>query len=141
MTTSPTPGLAGLHHLTLPATDIEASCGWYERVLGARRIARLDHRDGTGRLFAAVLDVPELGTLLQLRADTDTRPVMRDFPLFTLQVRDLAHLQAWIGHLDAVGVAHSPVERRNVGNSVSAASPDGSLLRFQTRPDPGIWQP
>ena len=75
-----------------------ACCTWYERVLGASRIARLDHRDGAGRLFAAVLDVPGLGTLLQLRSDIDTGTDVRGFP----------------------------------------PSPDGTLLRFQTRPDLGL---
>lgn len=129
-----TPGLVGLHHLTLPAADLDAGCAWYERVLGARRLD-LDHHDDTGRLIAVVLQVPGLGTLLQLRIglgiDTASGPP------FTMQVEGPEHLRAWIAHLDALGIEHSPVERRHVGTSVTLVSPGGTLLRFQTRPDRG----
>ncbi len=130
------PGLAGLHHLTLPVMELEVSCAWYAQALGASRVARFDHHDSSGRLVAVVLEVPGLGTLLQLRCDVDPGLDVRGFPPITFQVDDPAHLRAWIGYFDAVGVEHSPVEQRNVGTSVSITSPDRTLLRFQTRPGP-----
>lgn len=135
MTDTRTPGLVGLHHLTVPVTDLLASSAWFERVLGARRDARLDHDDDAGRRVAVILVVTGLGTLLQLRIDPVAVAGVRGFLPITFQVDDVAHLRSWSTYLDAVGIEHSGVERRNVGHSVSFATPDGMMLRLQTRPD------
>jgi catechol 2,3-dioxygenase-like lactoylglutathione lyase family enzyme len=129
------PEIAGLHHVTLPVRDLDVSCTWFERVVGARRNARLDYQDDYGRRFAIVLEVPGLGTLLQLRLGTDMSTSPHGFQPLTFQVEGMAHLLRWIEHLDAASVANSGVELRNSGYSVTFTSPDGTELRFQTRPD------
>ena len=39
MTTSNArPALAGIHHVAITVSDVEASAAWYERVLGLQRL-------------------------------------------------------------------------------------------------------
>ncbi len=72
--------------------ELEVSCAWYAQALGASRVARFDHHDSSGRLVVVVLEVPGLGTLLQLRCDVDPGLDVRGFPPITFQVDDPAHL-------------------------------------------------
>lgn len=61
------PCLSGLHHVTLPVSDLDASAAWYGAVLGAVRVPALDHHDPGGGRFSVVLTVPGLHVPLQLR--------------------------------------------------------------------------
>lgn len=101
------PTLAGIHHLKLPVTDLDASQTFYERVLGAERIAEADHRDTSGHLYAVICSVPGLGTLLELRLDAVAAVRQAGFDPVTLAVEDRTELDAWIRRLDVLGVPHS----------------------------------
>jgi catechol 2,3-dioxygenase-like lactoylglutathione lyase family enzyme len=125
------PTVSGLHHITFPVSDLTAAISWYERLLGAEHLTALDHYDGQGEWFAAVLAVPGLDVPLQLRVGEPV-PVPAGFEPVTFAVRDRTALDAWVAHLDALGVPHPPATTARVGDSVQFTSPDGTPLRLYT---------
>lgn len=127
-----TPVLDGIHHLKFPVADLEHSLAFYERALGGRRVAAWDHRHADGTLYAIILDVPGLGTHLELRLDPVQAERHDGFDPVTLAVRDKAALGVWIAHLDAVGVSHSPVLVAIQAWLVVFIDPDGRRLRLYT---------
>lgn len=130
--TSPT--LSGVHHLTLPVSDLEEGMKWYAMVFGARRRARLDHHDEGGMLFAVVVELPGLNTMVELRLAPETARAVAGYNPVTFGVADRDALDEWVAHLDACAIAHSGVRRRRIGESVDFASPDGLALRLYTDP-------
>jgi catechol 2,3-dioxygenase-like lactoylglutathione lyase family enzyme len=123
--------VSGLHHITFPVRDLTATISWHKRLLGARHLTALDHYDPGGERFAVALAVPGLDVPVQLRAGEPV-PVPAGFEPVTFSVRDLADLDAWATHLDALGVPHPPVTTASVGDSLQFTSSDGTPLRLYT---------
>ncbi|MFI1801351.1 antibiotic biosynthesis monooxygenase [Streptomyces sp. NPDC020379] len=134
--TNPVP--LGIHHLKLPVTDLERSARWYGDVLGAHRLTELDHRRPGGTLFAVVLDVPGLGTRLELRLDPVTATAVEGYDFLTLAVDDRTALDRWIAHLDTLDVPHSPPVVALVGWLLVIPDPDGQRLRLYTTTPHGL---
>ncbi len=127
------PTLHGLHHLKLPVADLARSLDFYQRVFGARRIPEADHRrDEDGALYAYILHIPGLGTMLELRLNPDRAARHSGFNSIVLSVPDRSALIQWIAHLDAEGVAHSPVITAIQAWLVVLDDPDGHRLRLYT---------
>jgi glyoxylase I family protein len=104
-----TPSLAGIQHLGLTVRDIAASEAWYSKALGLVRAFVEPHSAGEG--YAVVMTRPGTGLFLGLDHHPDADRAMFD-PLRTgldhlaLSVADREDLDAWVSHLDAVGVEH-----------------------------------
>ena len=107
------PGLGGLHHIGLTVSDIEASEGWYTRVLGLERAFTEPHHGG-GTGYAVVLHRP--GSPLFLGLDKheanqgerfDESRTGLDHVAF--HVADRAELELWVDHLDRLAVPHSGI--------------------------------
>lgn len=125
------PPLLGIHHVKLPVSDLDRSLSFYERALGARRIAEADHRRlSDNSLYAYILEVPGFGCWLELRLHPARARVHAGFDSMTLSVRDRASLVAWSEHLDAVGVRRSPVITAIRAWLVVLEDPDGNRLRL-----------
>ncbi|MEU9005481.1 antibiotic biosynthesis monooxygenase [Streptomyces sp. NPDC048551] len=135
---TPAPIPAGIHHVKLPVTDLERSARWYGAVLGARRLTELDHRRPDGTLFAVILDVPGLGTRLELRLDPSTSTALEGYDFLTLAVEDRSALDRWITHLDALDILHSPPVVALAGWLLVVPDPDGQRLRFYTTTHHGL---
>jgi len=133
-----TPAHQGIHHLKLPVTDLERSTRWYGAVLGARRLTELDHRRPDGTLFAVILDVPGLGTRLELRLAPATAAALNGYDFLTLAVADRAAVDTWIAHLDVLGVRHSPPVVALAGWLLVVPDPDGLRLRLYTTQPHGL---
>jgi catechol 2,3-dioxygenase-like lactoylglutathione lyase family enzyme len=129
----PLPALAGLHHLKFAVSDLDASLAFYEAALGARRIAAFDHRRHDGTVYAVILDVPGLGTYLELRQDRDAAAAQAGFDPVTFAVRTRSDLDLWASHLDRRGIEHSPTLTGLLGWLLVFDDPDGRRLRFYTR--------
>jgi catechol 2,3-dioxygenase-like lactoylglutathione lyase family enzyme len=129
-----TPGVAGLHHIQFPVSDLQASIAWFERVLGARYLPAFDHHDADNVRYAVILDVPGLPFPVQLRLSQGLAKAVVGYEPVTFGAADRAHLDAWGAHLDACGVDHSGVRRARIGETIDFASPDGARLRFYTLP-------
>jgi catechol 2,3-dioxygenase-like lactoylglutathione lyase family enzyme len=135
------PKLSGVHHLTLPVSDLEAAMEWYGTALGATHVSRFDHHDGNGARYAVVMDLPGLDLPLELRlapAGTTTAAYGTQFGMVTFAVADRAALERWAAHLDACEVERSPVTEGHVGFSVRFASPDGVSIQLYTAPVGGF---
>jgi catechol 2,3-dioxygenase-like lactoylglutathione lyase family enzyme len=129
------PAITGLHHIKLPVSDLEHSAAWYRDTFGAHRRTELDHRRPDGALCAVILDLPGLPVPLELRLDPATAAALRGYDFLTLAVEDRAALDDWTGHLDALGVEHSPPITGLLGHLLVVPDPDGHYLRlYTTRP-------
>lgn len=118
------------HHLALSVTDMERSAEWYRRVLGFRLVKRFE--TGIPRILQLH---PESGFYVSVYNHPDRSrerfdPCRTGLDHLALGVPDGASLEAWKGHLDALGVEHSPT--RDLGHSwfVSLEDPDGIQLEL-----------
>jgi catechol 2,3-dioxygenase-like lactoylglutathione lyase family enzyme len=75
------PPIRGIHHLKFPVASLERAEEFYTRALGARRLAELDHRSPAGTLYAVILEVPGLGTVLELRHNETQAAAQQGFDL------------------------------------------------------------
>ncbi len=133
------PTMNGLGHLDLTVTDGDRSARWWEEVMGFRLLAKFeqpDHRGWTmlhpsGVAVTAIShDQGEAGTF-------DERRVGLDHLAF--HVGDLATLELWAAHLDALGVHHSGVQDlhgQHGGPLIVLRDPDNIQLELTAG-----WQP
>ena len=127
------PGIQGIHHLKFAVSELARSLAFYERVFDARRIPQADHvRESDGQLYAYILDVPGLGTRLELRLNPAQAEKHRRFDPVTILVEDRAALARWAAHLDALGIAHSPVITSIQAWLIVFDDPDQNRLRLYT---------
>jgi glyoxylase I family protein len=101
------PTITGIAHVEL--SDVDVSVAWYCRVLGAKDVWR-------GRN-----DEIEGGPFTPLRTGLDH---------LSFAVADDAALNAWSRYLDAIGIAHDPIDDRGTVVSMTLKDPDGIALEF-----------
>ncbi|WP_029113698.1 VOC family protein [Mycobacterium sp. URHB0044] len=109
------PGIAGIHHISITVTDLEASVGWYERLLGANRVpTAFPHYECEDTGYAELLIEPRSGVVIGLHTNTgndgrqfDEARTGLDHVAFNVATRD--ELEAWTTRLDQLGIAHSGI--------------------------------
>lgn len=126
------PALRGIHHVKLAVSDLPAALDFYERALGARRILQADHRDAAGELYAHILEIPGLGTLLELRLNPEQAARHRRFDSLTIAVDDRQALSQWSSHLETQQIRHSPVLVAIQAWLIVLEDPDQNRLRLYT---------
>lgn len=135
--------IKGIHHLGLTVRDVDASAGWYERVLGFERADQFESPDGARRKvflrhggFGIRLGLTEHRGATDLVFD-ETR-VGLDHLAFA--VTDRQELDVWAARLAAAAVTHSPIAP---ANSISGAfvlvlrDPDNIQLDLFAEPSAG----
>lgn len=132
------PLLSGLHHVTLPVSDLETSTAWYTSTLGAARVPGLDHHDPDGGRYSVVVTLPGLDIPLQLRLAPEAAAVPCTYDPLTLSVTDEAGLHTWAHHLDGLGIDHGPVKAARLGHALTFHDPDGTMLRLYATPAGGL---
>jgi glyoxylase I family protein len=122
------PAIQGASHVAFTVRDHDASAEWYQRVFGWQVLRRYGADDaGTPRIllldpstfFVVGLCQPEDGAI----GAFDHRHTGLDH--FAFKVADERELDAWIAHLDELGVAHSPLRVLDLGTFVSFEDLDG----------------
>jgi catechol 2,3-dioxygenase-like lactoylglutathione lyase family enzyme len=127
----PHPTLAGVHHVKFPVTDLARSTEWYARVFGFRVTIEFSEADGVVRGVGG--EVPGLGdTLVTLRHNPKAAEGFKGFDPVSFAVDDVADIEAWAGHLDELGIPHSPVIEASVGWLLGFTDPDGLELHLYT---------
>ncbi|WP_207637893.1 VOC family protein [Clostridium pasteurianum] len=124
--------LQGIHHLKFTVSDLENSQSFYERAIGARRITAYDHRHSDGSLYAIILEIPGLGTLLELRLNPSRAKKDCGLDPITIAVKDRTALESWIEHFDTVDIEHSSILTALISWLVVFEDPDGRRLRLCT---------
>jgi len=124
-------GFFGISHLDLSVSDVEASAAWYEKVLGLRRLSRVDFPERT----MIVLRHDTSGLVIGLNRHHgfpgepfDERRAGLDHVGFTVgRYQDLV---SWQGRLATLGVEHSPVADTEVGSALVFRDPDHIQLEL-----------
>jgi catechol 2,3-dioxygenase-like lactoylglutathione lyase family enzyme len=126
------PPLRGIHDLKFAVSDLDESLRSYEQALGAKHLPELDHVRNDGTRFAAVVEVPGLGTALQLRLDPGRAVRHAMFDPLAIAVDDRAALRRWDAALTELGVLHSPILEAVSGWLIVIQDPDGNRIRLYT---------
>ena len=124
------PALAGVHHLTLPVSDLERSRSWYESRLGYQ-LARELVEGGTP--MGVTLRHPNGGPGLALRVDPDRAAAAAGFDYVAIGVPDKDALDDLAARLTALGEHHAGVHVASTGWILPLLhDPDGHEVRFYT---------
>jgi glyoxylase I family protein len=131
------PAIAGIHHVGLTVTDVEASAAWYQRVLGLQREFDEPHHrsDQGGR--AIVLCNADMSLSVGLDHHPANQgegfdPTRTGLDHACFQVASIDELQTWPAHLEAEGVQSSGVYAMK-GMPISLVTfhdPDGIQLEL-----------
>jgi catechol 2,3-dioxygenase-like lactoylglutathione lyase family enzyme len=123
------PILSGVHHVKIPVTDLTRSVEWYGQVFGFVVTTEFPDTDGVVRGVAGT--VPGLGdTQLTLRVNPKAASGSVGFDPVSFGIDDHAAVEAWVVHLDGLGVAHSPVIEASAGWLLVFDDPDGITLHL-----------
>jgi catechol 2,3-dioxygenase-like lactoylglutathione lyase family enzyme len=134
------PDFTGIAHVELTVTDLEASERWYGEVLGLKRvfheaqpergiIATAMRHDGTGTVIAFTQHQLQPASTGFARFSA----VQPGLDHLSFAVRDRAELQAWVSHLQGLGVEYTPLEEWSHGAAVTFRDPDGIALELYVR--------
>ena len=124
--------LKGIHHVKFPVRELDRSEKFYTEVFDAKRNRAWDHKHPDGSCYAYILEVPNLGTLLELRLNSGEAEKQRGFDPLTIGLEDRQALEAWGQHLDALHIARSPVLTAIQAWLIVFDDPDGRRLRLYT---------
>jgi catechol 2,3-dioxygenase-like lactoylglutathione lyase family enzyme len=133
--------IAGLHHVTVLCSDLEASTAFYRNVLGLRAVKQTVNEDdqaarhlffgdehGSPGTLVTCLEYPQLehGTV-----------GLGTTHHFALSVESEEELAAWREYLTAQGIAATDVMDRTFFKSLYIRDPDGHIVELATV-GPGI---
>jgi catechol 2,3-dioxygenase-like lactoylglutathione lyase family enzyme len=127
------PVVCGVHHVKLPVCDPATSRDWYVRVLGFEQEIEFVE---DGVLMGVALHDPRSGVRFAVRRAPEQAEALRGFDPVALAVTTRAELDAWVEHLDAEGIEHSPVMNGHIGWVVGVHDPDGIEVRLYTLEPP-----
>jgi catechol 2,3-dioxygenase-like lactoylglutathione lyase family enzyme len=129
--------LAGIHHVKIPVTDLARSLHWYRRVFGLRPTMAFSEADGVVRGFAG--EIPGLKpATVAFRVNPAAVEGSRGFDPVSFAVESRDDIQRWAGHLDSLGVSHSPIVEASIGWLLIFDDPDGLTLHLYTWAEHGI---
>ncbi len=109
------PALQGFHHVSITATDLDASVAWYQRVLGLQPLPmKFPHYGSEESGHAIVLLEPEQGWAIGIHhnvanSGTPADETVTGLDHIALAVATREDLDAWAAWLDGMGVEHSGV--------------------------------
>jgi glyoxylase I family protein len=134
-----TPRVTGIHHISFTVTNLEDSMVWYQRLFDAERVHyQFNHlyREETG--YGFLLIVQPSGIVLGLHTNTENEhegfhEARTGLDHISFQVERRADLEAWMGRLDELGIAHTPIRDETepfAYSTVVFRDPDNIQLEF-----------
>jgi catechol 2,3-dioxygenase-like lactoylglutathione lyase family enzyme len=124
----PVPTLVGLRHVKVPVTDLPVALDWYARVLGFRPTR--EFADAGGVVRGVHGELPGIGDVLALREDPDAARGLGAFAVANFGVADRGALEAWVDHLDDLGVEHGPIGDTPQLSYLVFCNPDGQEIHL-----------
>ena len=125
------PQIWGLHHVSVPATDVLRSSDWFEQVFGFSCILIEEDED---RVALVILEHPS-GILLHIREAADLVTACRRpgaTAIFGFSVADQSALDWWERKLTELGVEHSARRQAHLGLALDVTGPDGLGIQLHT---------
>ena len=110
--------LAGVHHVTLPVSDVARSRDWYAHALGF--VVMHDAIDGAEEV---TMVHPGTAIKVALRHDPPRAQALAGFDAIAFTVATIDDLDSLVARLDAHGVAHSAPTPSSTEVSVDIADP------------------
>jgi hypothetical protein len=101
-------------------------------------VAKFDHRDENGRLFAVIVRFPGASILAELRLAPGAAKAVAGYDPVTFGVTDEKALDAWIEHFDRNNIEHTDKVSGFIGQVVGVTTPDGLDIRIYTDPVGGF---
>ncbi|MEO3858700.1 VOC family protein [Acrocarpospora sp. B8E8] len=126
--------VTGVHHIKIWVTDLARSREWYEKVFDLELSMSFEDQDGVVRGMA--FRVAGTDFEIALRENRRLAEALHDADPFALATTREG-LDEWIAHLDARGIAHSPVIRASRGYGLGFRDPDGVQIRLYAT-DPAV---
>ena len=133
--------IAGLHHITVLCSSLEASTGFYRNVLGMRMVKQtVNEDDQAARHLFFGDEEGRPGTLITCLEYPQLQPGsvgVGSTHHFALSVESEEELHAWRDYLAAQGVPSTEVMDRSYFKSIYIRDPDGHIVELATT-GPGI---
>jgi glyoxylase I family protein len=128
-----TPAITGIAHIEFSVRDLDRSVDFYCRLLGARDVFR--GRDNAEGISDCAIREPRSGLVLAFTRHDAVEaepfsPRRAGLDHASFAVAEAAELEAWVTHLDALGIAHSPVNDYGYALALTCADPDGIALEW-----------
>jgi catechol 2,3-dioxygenase-like lactoylglutathione lyase family enzyme len=120
--------VAGIHHVTLPVSDVERSRDWYGLAFGLEVLHQVTGPD-TAEITMAH---PSVSIELVLRRDPLRAQALAGFNALSLVVGTIEDLNVVVERLDAHGIAHGQMTSSSRGQRVEVADPDGLVVQLTT---------
>jgi catechol 2,3-dioxygenase-like lactoylglutathione lyase family enzyme len=125
--------IAGFHHVSLPATDVERSGDWYERVFGFECVLVTEEEDHV----KAVMLVHPAGMLLSVHQVPDLVTHWYGSPggpaVLGFLVGSRDDLARWDKQLTELEAEHSSPRRAHLGWALDVIDPSGLRIQLHTR--------
>jgi catechol-2,3-dioxygenase len=124
------PAINGFGHIDLTVTDVERSARWWEQVMGFELVNQ-EERPGFKVWNVYHPNFLAIGLVAHANPATDRfdeRAVGLDH--LALRVPDRVALEAWVRHLDDLGIAHSGVQDERGGPLIVLRDPDNIQLEL-----------
>ena len=127
------PELSGYAHVAITVSDLDASLAFYEKLLGAGPVGRIE-LDGLDRRIFSVGNGQILGVTAYTGGSSAAfDPTVPGLDHIGLAVSDRDGVVAWQQHATSVGI-ESDLQDVDFGHALMIKDPDGNQIEFFAPP-------
>lgn len=126
------PSIAGIHHLKLACSNLQATHDFYTDVLGFSAVPQFTHRTKDNTVYAFNLRGPA-NIMVEVRINPTQAQAQKGWDPITWMVKTQSDLEDWLRYFDRKGVKHSRVLKGVQGWMLAAEDPDLKHVRLYTQ--------